>query len=361
MQSFERNGCTVHLIDTPGFDDTTRDDAKILEELAFWLLQAYRTGFHLSGLVYVHRITDGRLQGSAHRALKVFKAMCGEHCYPKVVMATTRWDEITGSVGADHQAELVNNTAFWGDIVAGGGKVMPLHWNNASALAVIDQIVHNPRRLTLDIQTELVSGDIALLETAAGRIVYEKYHAIKQQWDKEMQDLEIELDTAVREHHDRNQIKYRNEIEDLRNDVSAKTAELQAFHATGDRILSTWMQKAAQEMNALTIQAQDKQQLQKLEESRLQFAKECANRTSDVPIVWINPDQEAVAPAQKQRKLSGHYFRDPQQVGALAGVMGSYFGLGSLVLAAHQAAAGTAAAASVAGAAAPAALLCTIM
>ena len=360
MQSFERNGRTVHLIDTPGFDDSRKDDATIMQELAFWLLQAHRTGFNLSGLVYLHRITDGRLQGSGLRALKVFKAMCGEHCYSGMVMATTRWDEITGSAGWDHQDELVNNAAFWGDIIAGGGRVMPLHWNNSSALAIIDHILENPRLLTLAIQSELALGDLALHETAAGRIIYEDYHKFKLQWEKQIQDTKIELDIAVHEHHDRNQIDCRNEIEDLQTRVNARTAALQAFRATGDQIMSTWMQKIAQEMGVLTAKADNKQQVQKLEGSRQQLMKDSRGWINNVSTAWTHPDYVAVARARQQGRLSGQYFSDPQQVGALAGVMGVYIGLGSLTLALQQAATG-ASVAGAAGALAPAAMLCTMM
>jgi len=360
VQSFERNGRTIHLIDTPGFDDSRKDDGTIMQELAFWLLQAHRTGFNLSGLVYLHRITDGRLQGSGLRALKVFKAMCGEHCYSSMVMATTRWDEITGSAGSDHQDELVNNDAFWGDIVAGGGRVMPLHWNNASSLAIIDHILEEPRRLTLAIQSELASGNLALHETAAGSIIYEDYHKLKLQWEKQIQDTEIELDTAVREHHDRNQIDCRNEIEDLKTRVNARTAALQAFRATGDQIMSTWIQKIAQEMGVLTTQANNEQQLQKLQGSRQQLIKDSRGWMNSVSTAWVHPDSAAAAQARQQGRLSGQYFSDPQQVGALAGVMGAYIGLGSLTLAVQQAVTG-ASVAGAAGALAPAAMLCTMM
>lgn len=334
MQSFERNGRTIHLIDTPGFDDNLRDDATILQELAFWLLQAHRTGFKLSGLVYLHRITDSRLQGSGLRSLEVLKAMCGHHCYHSIVMVTTRWDEVNGSVGCDHQAELVNNTAFWGDIIASGGRVMPLLWSNASALAIIDHILANPRRLTLNIQLELASGNTSLYDTTAGRIVYEEYRKLELQWDKEIQDLQIELAEAVREHHDRNQIECRSEIEELQTQVRAKKATLQTFRATSDQILSTWMQKVAQEMGALTIQARNEQQLKTLEESRLQFAKDSKHWSKNAPIVWTHTDNVTVIQAREQRKLSSHCFRDPQQVSAVAGVMGVWIALGSLAVAA---------------------------
>jgi hypothetical protein len=354
VQSFERDGRTIHLIDTPGFDDNRKDDATITQELAFWLLQAYHNGFHLNGLVYCHRITDGRLQGSGLRALKVFKAMSGEHCYPGVIMVTTRWDEITGSTGRDHQNELVNNPSLWGDIVAGGGRVMPLQWNRVSALAVVDHILENPRQLTLNIQSELASGNLPLHETAAGRIVYGDYYKLKRQWETQIQHTETELDTAVREHHDRNQIDCRKEIEDLQTRVNAKTALLEAFRATGDQILFSWSRKIAHEMGALTTQANNTQQIQKLEESRERLTNDSKTWSNNMFTTLINPAHAALIRAREQGKLSGQYFSNTEQADAVARVVGTMFSLGRLTLAAKAASSGSAAPAA-------ASILCTMM
>ncbi|KAF2820819.1 hypothetical protein CC86DRAFT_360083 [Ophiobolus disseminans] len=358
IQSFVRNGKTVHLIDTPGFDDDRKDDATIMQELAFWLLQAHRTGFALSGLVFLHRITDNHLQGSALRALKVFKALCGVHCYPGVVMATTRWDEINDKAGCNRQLELVSNGDFWGDIIEGGGKVLPLHWNNASALAIVDSILANHQRLTLDIQTELASGRISLHETSAGRIVYEDYHRLKQQWEQQIQDTTVELNTAIRKHHDRNQLECRAEIGTLQQSVSLKSAALQALRATGDQLISSWLQNIARDMGVVNTAAhQNTQQLQRLEESRLQLAKDTRERSNGIQTSWNNPQYESLIRANQQGKLAGQFFKDPAQVGAMAGVVGAYLGFGSFAMAAQQATAGT----SIAAILGPAAILCNVM
>ncbi|KAK7186747.1 hypothetical protein PSPO01_07281, partial [Paraphaeosphaeria sporulosa] len=82
IESFQRKGKTVHLIDTPSFDDNHKDDVTVIQELAFWLLQAYNNGLRPNRLVFMRRTTDNHVQGSTLRALEVFKAMSGAHCYP---------------------------------------------------------------------------------------------------------------------------------------------------------------------------------------------------------------------------------------------------------------------------------------
>ena len=66
---FDHNGRKVHLIDTPGFDDTTRSDVDILMEVAFFLATTYNNEIKMDGIIYLHRIMDVRMRGSA---IKIF-------------------------------------------------------------------------------------------------------------------------------------------------------------------------------------------------------------------------------------------------------------------------------------------------
>jgi hypothetical protein len=58
---------TVYLIDTPGFDDTNRSDTEVLKEIARWLVASYKGKILLNGIIYLHRITDIRMQGRPGR------------------------------------------------------------------------------------------------------------------------------------------------------------------------------------------------------------------------------------------------------------------------------------------------------
>lgn len=55
----------VTLVDTPGFDDTNRSDTDVLTEIANWMGSTYRHGMLLSGILYLHRITDKKITGSS--------------------------------------------------------------------------------------------------------------------------------------------------------------------------------------------------------------------------------------------------------------------------------------------------------
>ncbi|KAH7084618.1 P-loop containing nucleoside triphosphate hydrolase protein [Paraphoma chrysanthemicola] len=163
---------TVHLLDTPGFDDSNRTDLETLQELAYWLAAAYEHDIKLSGIIYLHRISDTRLQGSALRSLTAFKAMCGEAALGGVVLATTMWDTIPPNdmtKALNRQAELRNRICQ--DIQTSGGKVVALSAANIDRMKILQHIVERNQRLTLRFQEELVVENKLIYETGAAKVL----------------------------------------------------------------------------------------------------------------------------------------------------------------------------------------------
>ncbi|KAL4242503.1 P-loop containing nucleoside triphosphate hydrolase [Abortiporus biennis] len=62
-RTFEIGGKNVTLVDTPGFDDSTLSDTDVLKMIALHLSMIYEQGFKLSGLIYMHCITDFKIGG----------------------------------------------------------------------------------------------------------------------------------------------------------------------------------------------------------------------------------------------------------------------------------------------------------
>lgn len=80
---------TAYLIDTLDFDDTNRSDTEVLREIADWLAVSYSNKMLLHDVIYLHRITDVRMQDSAKKNLLMFKKLCDDDALRKVVLVTT--------------------------------------------------------------------------------------------------------------------------------------------------------------------------------------------------------------------------------------------------------------------------------
>lgn len=114
---------TVYLIDTPGFDDTNRSDDEVLREIATWLTDSFTAEIRLSGIIYLHRISDVRMQGSAKLNLSMFKKLCGPDALKNVILVTTMWDRVSEAEGAAREYELTSTPDFWGWMVSHGSRV----------------------------------------------------------------------------------------------------------------------------------------------------------------------------------------------------------------------------------------------
>lgn len=196
----------VFLVDTPGFDDTYRSDAAILAEIAFILSQTHRAGLRLAGIVYLHRITDRRLQGSVARNLRILERLVGERAFPAVVLATSMWDDVAAvlpnsddrrasaasavAAAEDRERQLVESEHGCAALVAGGARVM--RWTRGdgrSAAAIVGELVdrgaaepaacaagdddggRDRHAVKLRIHEEMVDEGKELCDTEAGRLV----------------------------------------------------------------------------------------------------------------------------------------------------------------------------------------------
>ncbi|KAI9693201.1 MAG: hypothetical protein M1822_005197 [Bathelium mastoideum] len=184
-----RPDINVYLIDTPGFDDTNRTDAEVLKELAAWLTEMYRKDLKLNGIIYLHRITDVRMQGSAKLNLFTFKKLCGPNALKHVVLATTMWENVHEEVGADRERELEETPEFWGWMLQHESKMMRHANNRESAMRLIEHFVSKPpleSKVILDLQVEMVEQGKELDETNAGK---EVEGALKQELKKAQKSL----------------------------------------------------------------------------------------------------------------------------------------------------------------------------
>lgn len=159
---FDYGGYTITLIDTPGFNDTTRSETEILKEIADWLDSTYRNPphFKLTGIIYLQSIVDPRMYGSSLRNLKMFKDLCGEDPLKNVVLATTRWGIADKSGEADlakqHEEQLRTDPDFWAPMIKRGARMARFEDTQDSALQILLSLA-DQRPVVLQIQEELVS------------------------------------------------------------------------------------------------------------------------------------------------------------------------------------------------------------
>ncbi|KAF4965619.1 hypothetical protein FSARC_6606 [Fusarium sarcochroum] len=190
----------IYLFDTPGFDDTNRSDTEVLIEIASCLTKIYEDNFKLSGILYLHRITDRRIGGSAKRNLFMFRKLCGKDGLNNVLLVTTMWEDEQPEKGESREAELVATDGFWGALVAEGAEIKRHDNTRASAMALL-KIIAKKNRVAISIQKEMVSEHKNLNETEAGMGLNSEILLTEARVKKEM-EMALEMEREARRLHD---------------------------------------------------------------------------------------------------------------------------------------------------------------
>jgi len=187
------NGREVWLIDTPGFDDTYRSDVDILSTIANWIQQPNHEHKHLSGIIYLHRIIDTRMEGSHMKNLRMFRELCGEENFGNVILCTTMWGKVSEEDGQRREEKLKSKETFWGSLISRGAQVVRHQGSDltASAKQIVESLIPKDT-IVLKLQEELGQGG-SLSDTSAGRVLTSEIEDMKKKHEEEIAALRAEI------------------------------------------------------------------------------------------------------------------------------------------------------------------------
>ncbi|KAL4729784.1 hypothetical protein ACLX1H_004212 [Fusarium chlamydosporum] len=221
----------VYLVDTPGFDDTTRSDTDILKTIANWLTETYEQKIKLRGILYLHRISDNRMGGCANKNLIMFKRLCGTDGVQNVTFVTTHWEKCEQAEGERRESTLQSTKEFWGFFVDKGAKVRRHENNQDSALYILEQYVPGwatqpPGEVNLAIQTEMVDSGKDLNSTSAGQELQDTFAKEREKMQREMKERELEMREAFQA-RDKEMLDFlREEQENQRAELRRRSREM---------------------------------------------------------------------------------------------------------------------------------------
>jgi hypothetical protein len=186
-------GRVITLVDTPGFDDTSRTDVEVLEEVSSWLTQSYKSRQLVSGIIYLHPITSNRMRGSALNSLDVFAGLVGPDSFHNILLVTTMWDLLPDpSLGESREEELREH--IWKSLIEKGSITAQSSGDRQSALAIMKRIAFDQRMRStcgapLAIQKEVVDEHRTLDATSAGEALARRMDSMEQQHREELSQL----------------------------------------------------------------------------------------------------------------------------------------------------------------------------
>lgn len=189
----------VILVDTPGFNDSTRSDTEILGVLADWMQGSYSDDLLLSGIIYLHCISDTRMTNTSIQNLRMFRKLCGDKNLQHVILTTTKWGITPEGDALRREEELKTAEGFWGLMIAHGALIRRFENTKESARALVEEILHpGQERFMPKIQEEVVNG-MKLSETEAGAYLSKALLELSAKHEQEKKVLKEEMELAQKE------------------------------------------------------------------------------------------------------------------------------------------------------------------
>ena len=145
----------------------------------------------LSGVIYTHRITDGRMSGSVYKNLDVFGRMCGDRAADCVWLVTTMWDKVRDRNVAGNRVQQLE-AHFWKPLIDQGAHHRRFDNTSESAWDIIHDVTG---QTVLLLQEELVDAEMKLNETSAGRALHSQAHKLFLAQKETMKQLSAEAKT----------------------------------------------------------------------------------------------------------------------------------------------------------------------
>jgi hypothetical protein len=145
----------------------------------------------LSGIIYLHRISDDRVGGTAVKNIKLFRGLVGERSMANVALVTTMWGAVSERVGAQREQELKTKDDFWGSMCRSGATCDRYNNTRKDGLRIVQSMMLNVP-CVIQIQTELQRG-ISLEDTTAGKEVNDRIKEMAAKFEKVLVDLKNEI------------------------------------------------------------------------------------------------------------------------------------------------------------------------
>lgn len=208
----------VRFIDTPGFDDTDTKDSDILKTIWQYISTG---GLRLSGLLYLHRITDDRVGGTALKNLSMFQKLVGDHNMRNVILLTTMWGKLQPSDNGEARVKQLTETGkFWGGMISCGANHEKYDGTKEDALRIVQMMLDNaPCRL--QIQEEHDNGK-KLADTTAGKEVADRLEALKAHHAQEMTEMKEQVNLVAQQGNE----KLKQELQTLYKDELRQKQEI---------------------------------------------------------------------------------------------------------------------------------------
>jgi hypothetical protein len=192
-----------------------------LEEINRCLTEYFMRKARVTGVIYVHAITEPRMRGSAMKNLRMFRQVVGDEHMKHCSLVTTKWSKQNKDLSQTREDELRNGDTFWKPLLKKGATIKQFNDTRKSAMEIIAPFTLCDKflmKLTKEYNLEGKPLDM----TDAGREVSDDIEKAKKAHKEEIALLKEERARALKDKDDE-MIKL---IDDERRQLQSKIDEM---------------------------------------------------------------------------------------------------------------------------------------
>ncbi|KAI6017158.1 P-loop containing nucleoside triphosphate hydrolase protein, partial [Pisolithus marmoratus] len=221
----------VTLIDTPGFDDTNRKERDVLTHISAYLANTYEQGVKLTGIIYMHRISDARMTGTSRRNFSLFRELCGKDAFKNILIVTNMWRDDDLVVFNERERELATDDKYYKPMLDGGARMVRHDGTPASAKDIISQLINNGE-VTLVSQREIVDEHKEFSGTAVGKELTRALKEQAEQYDTELQKLHADLQASTRDKDEQKRQVAQDDLQKKREEIESIKSRIENMEQT---------------------------------------------------------------------------------------------------------------------------------
>ena len=160
----------------------------------------YEGGTKLTGIIYIHRISDHRSGGIAGRNFTMFRKLCGKPTSKNVVIVTNMWGGGSRDINEARERELRDK--LFKPAIEKGAQIARHNNTLQSAHGITRTIIWSAKRhrpVPLQIQKELVIKRKDIVETTAGKAIIRELNDQTRRHQAELREVQEGMGRALRD------------------------------------------------------------------------------------------------------------------------------------------------------------------
>ncbi|KAH7338422.1 kinase-like domain-containing protein [Rhizoctonia solani] len=267
---FQIDGQDVVLVDTPGFDDTELSDTDILKRIAAFLISSYQDGHKLTGVIYLHRISDIRVGGISRRTFQILRGLCGQETLTNVLIVTNMWSDPPNAKELRNEKQLQDNPKFFQPAIAAGARMVRRPYKDSKSAHDIIRMLLDKPPVTMKFQRQIVDEGEGFYATDAALVLGEELAKMEKRHIEEIEAVKEELRLAREQNNTQAQLELREFLEQAVAESTRLSKEIRSLREGFEEERLRWESRVgAAEAAQREAEAKQREMTSELEDLRI--------------------------------------------------------------------------------------------